>query len=266
MVDIIEFDPTPYLRPPRLDVRQGVALAIALLSALPGDAPEGVKRAGRRLRSATVALQKAWSKKERAANAVKPAEKMKVDNRLDTAWGGLKMRLDATAGLPTETYPVALRAQEIVGALFPNGLGFLTIPMEAEWSVSDELVTRIDEDGLADDINALAGPEFLAEVKAAHLVYGEVLGITKAMAPPAGGTTLGDPFRDVVRAIAEYTLQMVATVDREELATIERALAALHPLDRCREAAARRAGGKSDKVEDDGAEVGVDTPVPEVPQ
>jgi hypothetical protein len=266
MADIIEFDPNPYMRPPRLDVRQGVALAIALLSALPGAAPDGVKRAGRRLRKATVALQKAWSKRERAAIAVKPAEKAKVDNRVDIAWGGLKMRLDATAALPVETYPEASRAQEIVGTLFPNGLGFLTLPMDAEWSVSDELVTRIEEDGLAADINALAGPEYLAEVKAAHLVYGEVLGITKAKAPPAETTALSEPLRDVGRAISDYTLQVLATADRERPDTIESARAALHPLDRYREGAARRAGGKSDKGEGDGSDVSVDTPVPEVPQ
>ena len=267
MTDIIEFDPNPYMRPPRLDVRQGVALAIALLSALPGGAPEGVKRAGRRLRRATVALQKARSKRERAASAVKPAEKAKADNRVDIAWGGLKMRLDATSALPVETYPQALRAQEIVGTLFPKGLGFLKLPMDAEWSVSDELVKRIEEDGLTADINALAGPEFLAEVKAAHLVYGEVLGITKAKAPPAEMTVLVEPLREVGRAIGDYTLQVLATADRERPDTIESARAALHPLDRHREGAARRAGGKGDKEgDDDGSDIDVDTPVPEVPQ
>ena len=254
------------MRSPRLDVRQGVALAIALLSALPGGAPDGVKRAGRRLRKATVALQKAWSKRERAASAVKPAEKAKIDNRVDIAWGSLKMRLDAASALPVETYPKAIRAQEIVGALFPKGLGFLSIPMEAEWSVSDELVKRIEDDGLAADIDALAGPEFLAEVKAAHLVYGEVLGITRAKAHPAEMTALTEPLREVGRAIGDYTLQVLATADRERPDTIEGARAALHPLDRYREGAARRAGGKSDKGESDGPEVGVDTPVPDVPQ
>jgi len=266
MADILEFDQRPYLRPPRLDVKQGVALAIALLSALPRGAPDGVKRAGRRMRRVTVALQKAWSKRERAASAARPGEKAKADNRVDTAWGGLKMRLDATSALPVETYPQALRAREIVGTLFPKGLGFLKLPVNAEWSVSDELVKRIEEDGLAADINALAGPEFLAEVKAAHLVYGEVLGITQAKAPPAEMTGLLEPLRELGRAIGDYTLQVLATADRERPDTIESALAALHPLDRHREGAARRAGGKSDKGEGDGPEIGVDTPVPEVPQ
>jgi hypothetical protein len=266
MADIIVFDPTPYMRPPRLDVRQAVALAIALLSALPRGAPDGVKRAGRRLRRATVALQKAWSTRKRAASTVKPSEKAKIDYRVDIAWGGLKMRLDAASALPVDTYPEALRAQEIVSTLFPNGLGFLTLPMEAEWSVSDELVKRIEEDGLAADINALAGPQYLAEVKAAHLVYGEVLGITKAKAPPAEMTPLLEPLREVGRAIGDYMLQVLATADRERPDTIKSARAALRPLDRHREDAARRAGGKSANSEGDDSHVDVDTPVPEVPQ
>lgn len=116
------------------------------------------------------------------------------------------------------------------------------------------------------DIYTLPGPEFLAEVKAAHLLYGQVLGITRAKALPADMTALVEPLREVGRAIGDYALQVLATADRERPDTIESARTALHPLDRCREGAARRAGSKSDKGESEGSEVGVDTPVPEVPQ
>jgi hypothetical protein len=73
---------------------------------------------------------------------------------------------------------------------------------------------------------------------------------------------------EVGRAIGDYTLQVLATADRERPDTVASALAALHPLDRHREGAARRAGGKIDEGEGDGdgSDVGVDTPVPEVPQ
>jgi hypothetical protein len=45
-------------------------------------------------------------------------------------------------------------------------------------------------------------------VKAAHLVYGEVLAITKTTAPPAEMTPLLEPLREVGRAIGDYMLQV----------------------------------------------------------
>ena len=61
-----DFDPTPYVRPPVIDVASGVALGVALLSALPKDAPEGVRKVAKKLRTATVELQQAWMANGRA--------------------------------------------------------------------------------------------------------------------------------------------------------------------------------------------------------
>src|SRR6185503_19133859 len=84
MSELTEFDSTSYMRPPRVDVRKGVALSIALLTALPRNPPPGVKKAGQRLRKATVALQRAWSQKERAAGASRPSsDKGPADTRID---------------------------------------------------------------------------------------------------------------------------------------------------------------------------------------
>lgn len=267
MADPMAFDPSPYLRPPRFDVRQGVALAIALLSALPAGAPEGVKRTARDLRKATVALQKAWSRRERAASKVKPGEKAKADRRIDAAWGALKMRLEAFGMLPLDTHPRAVRAQKLNAVLFPKGMGFLASQLDSEWSASEQILKRIADDELAVDIDAIAGPEFLAEVQAAHRVYGVVLGITQAIAPPEDVQPLLELLREVAAAMSDYTLQVLATVHRSKPETIAAVQQALHPLDRYRERAARRTPSKGGEAEPEEAEpeVGVDTPVPEIP-
>ncbi|WP_437279987.1 hypothetical protein WME90_05345 [Sorangium sp. So ce375] len=275
MAKSIPFDPTPYLRPPKLDVRQAVALAIALLSALPRDATDGMKRTARAVRKATLAMNKAWDQKRRAAGAPKPASKAKADYRVDTAWAALKMRVDACAFLPATAHPRAERAKEISQILFPEGLEFLKLSMDLEWAESNALLGRIaEDDALGKDLVAIAGPEFLAEVRAAHEAYGEVLGITKAHETPADVAALREPLRELVSAIGDYMLQVVAGVDRERPETVQSARAALAPLDRLRQAAARRAAGKSGKGapaadEDDEEalpEIELDTPVPDVPQ
>lgn len=274
MAKSIAFDPTPYLRPPRLDVRQGVALAIALLSALPKDATDGMKRTARAVRKATLAMNKAWDQKRRAAGAPRPASKARADHRVDTAWAALKMRLDACALLPVEAHPKAERAAEISRLLFPEGLEFLKLSMDLEWAESNALLGRIaEDDALGKDLVAITGPEFLAEVRAAHEAYGEVLGITKAHETPADVAALREPLRELVSAIGDYLLQVVASVDRERPETVQSARAALAPIDRLRQAAARRAAGKSgkgepakDESEEELPEIELDTPVPDVPQ
>ena len=141
---------------------------------------------------------------------------------------------------------------------------FLKGAMEAEWAASDELLKRIDADNLAADVDTIAGPDFLVEVRAAHLEYGQALGITEAHVAPEAASALLKPLRAVVQAIADYMIQIVATVDREDAATIKAARDALLPLDRYREGAARRAkGGKA--AEEPEAEAKLDALVPEVP-
>jgi len=265
MPEIKPFDPSPYLSPPRLTVPQSFALAIALLHALPKAAGAGVHRAAKALNKTTVALQLLWSARERSLTAAKPRDRAVVDNRVDTAWGALKLRISGYAMLPPALYPLAARAEELDSSLFPRGMVFLKDAMEAEWAASDELLKRIDADKLAVEIDTIAGPDFLIEVRAAHLEYGQALGITEAHSASEGVEALLKPLRAVVQAIADYAIQIVATVDREDAASIKVARDALLPMDRYREGAARRASKAGKAVEEPEPDVKSDALVPEVP-
>lgn len=266
MSDTQDFDASQYMRPPRLDVPQAFALAIALLHALPKAAEAGVRRSAKALSKATLALQVLWAARQRALSASKPSDKVAVDNRIDTAWGALKLRISGYTMLPPEADPLVARAQALETALFPKGMGFLKLAMDAEWAVSEQLLKRIDDEKLAAEVDAVAGPAFLIEIRAAHVAYGEVLGITKAHSVPEDVAALLEPLRAVIRAIGDYAIQVVATVDREDAASIKVVRSALLPLDRYREGAARRAakGGKAAEGAEP-EEASPETPVPEVP-
>jgi hypothetical protein len=164
----------------------------------------------------------------------------------------------------SESFPKAERAAELLQMLFPKGLQFLTLPMDAEWAVSEELLKRIKDDGLLADINVIAGPEFLAEVRDAHAVYGEVLGITKPKGSPADTSMapLLEPLRRLADTISDYVFQVAASADRDEPETVHTARAALAPMDRFREATARRKALKGGEAT---PETTPETPVPEVP-
>src|SRR5215470_14580401 len=96
----IPFDPSEYMRAPKLDVASAVALCMALLAAVPKSAPARTKKAAQRLRKATVALQDAWTARQKLAPAGASEDPRPADVRLDRAWSALSARLQAFASLP----------------------------------------------------------------------------------------------------------------------------------------------------------------------
>lgn len=230
----VEFDPTPYLHAPIVDAPSALALAQALhSSSMKGATPE-VKRAETKMMKARDALQSAWT----AFAAASPgADKRPADVRLDNAWSALQRRIEAYSWLPHESHPQAKVAEEILGKLFPEGLSFLTLAYATEWAESERRLETITREKLEKRIDAIAGAEFLEELRTAHAAYGEVLGITKA-AKHAPAVNVAEPLAALRRAIAQYTLKVAALA--EDADSIERVRASLAPVDAQREAATRR--------------------------
>lgn len=256
-----EIDPSLYVRSPQGDVASTVALGVSLLSAVPKDGPDPVKAAAKKLRASVVSLQTAWNAAVPAAPAV---NKRAADSATDNGWGCLEARLSGYARLPADHYPKAARALEIHAALFENGLDFLTLPYKSQWAEGDRRLKLMEERGYAADIEALAGHEFLAEVKRTQKVYGQVLGVTKAEEMPLEVGLL-EPLRDVGRAVVDYNLQLLAWASDVPKA-VAKVKKALKPIDDQRAAAARR-GAEGDETEKavPQSPATPQTPVPDVP-
>lgn len=253
-----DFDATPYVRPPILDVPSGVALGVALLSAVPKPCPDHVKKVAKKLHGDTVALQAAWAK---ADSAPVPIDRRKSDMRIDNAWGIFLDRVVAYAGLPVAEFPKAARAQELVDTLAKDR-EWLTLPYAAEWAESEKRLKRIDDEGLGAELDALAGPEFLKEVRAAHKAYGLALGVTKA-APDAPEVSLAEPLRALSRTIARYGVAVAGMVD-DDPGSLSAVRKALRPIDDHRNAQlVRRASGGGAPVIVVTSQVTPTTPIPE---
>ncbi len=250
----LPFDPSAYVRKPVINVASGFALGCALVAACPKAAPADVKRAVRKLRSAVVNLQQEWLKRDKT----KPkTDRRGADRRLDNAWGALFGRLESYARLPADEYPDAARAAELLTAMFSDGLGFVKLPYEQEWAESDKRLRLVETNKLAGDIDRVAGPMFLAEVRRAHELYGKALGVTEAVATYEEASLAG-PLRAVQDAVVGYALRLIATAEEDDPSSVAMVRAALAPLDAHRAAQGRRA------VEADNP-VDPHAPVPDVP-
>lgn len=224
------FDYMSYLSRLKLNRANGLALSDALLTA-PKPQTAGVAAAAERLRAAASQLKNDWS--ERARTEADPASARPADHAIDNAWSSLHGRLEAYASLPVERYPGASRAEEIIQALFGDGLTFLLLPFLEEYAHSGMLLGRIDAEKLAADIDRLAGPEFLAEVRLTHKQYGDALGVTR---PNEVGpkVNLTERLKDLSSSVVDYSLQVLATADATKPETIQAVRAALAPIDELR--------------------------------
>lgn len=231
-----EIDPTQYVRPPILDVASAVTVGVSLITAMPKPAPDHVRAAATKVRKDTVTLQLAWG---RSGLGGAVPDRRKADMRIDNAWGILLDRVESYSFLPVATFPRATRARELLDIICPIDRTWLKLIYEAEWAESTKRLGWIEEQGLAKDINELAGPEFLSEVKTAHAEYGIALGVT-VVAPVALATNLAEPLRALSRSIGRYTLSVI-TMAGDDAASIAVVRKALRPIDDLREGQARRA-------------------------
>jgi len=260
----VAFDISSYLSSPVLDVAGGVALGVALLSALPAHAPAPVRRAAERLRASTLALQSAWQATRDAAEGV---DRRAADHRMDVAWGAAYDRLSACAALPAGSYPRAGRAARLMGKLFPDGLSFLKLPYSHEWAESGQRLALLDDKAVSAELRDLIGDDFVQELQKAHAAYGDALGITEAQAPP-DVVRVQEPLRDLQAAVRDYALQLAAAAsDQPDFAAA--VPGALAPVDRAREDAARAAASGSNGAAASPSPglpaVTPDSPVPSVP-
>lgn len=204
-----DFDPAQYARLPRFDVVAGIALCRQLVSTLNALTPEeaqSLRRSTERLQHEANSLQQVWLEQQSAGVTPEPAP---VDQMADTAWRLLHDRLLAYATLPSDLHPEAVRAAEILGALFPSGLSFLALDYEQQWREAESRIQLAKNNQLIADIHRLAGTAFWVEVERCHQLYGRAIGAAQPtiQSPP---TPISLPLRAMTQALLSLCAQLVA--------------------------------------------------------
>lgn len=262
---ILYLDPVTYVRSPRVGVASGLSLSKMLLTKVPKKPGAGVIWAAKALAVTVVATETAWRAqgKGKAGRNARPA-----DLRLDRAHAVVHGRLSNYEIFAPED-PDRVRSVELLGRLYPTGLGFLKLAWLEEHAQSELRMQIIEKEGLRADLERLVGKVFMVELVEAHADYGVVLGITKASEDEAPKVSMNEPLRAMVQAISDYALQVLAFA-KLDVANVAKAQRALAPIDAFREAAAKRStsGGSSgtgEVAEGEDYELPAGAPAPDSP-
>ena len=152
--------------------------------------------------------------------------------------GAIRQRLEAWALLPVEQFPPAARAAELGTLLFPEGLGFLTLPYIEQLAAMELLLARIHEEKLAADLDALCGPEFLANLRAILPRYRAM--VQGGLQRLDDAANLQEHRRKLSAAIVDYATKVAALYDEEDPKSLDRIRRALRPIDALRAQLTRR--------------------------
>ena len=139
------FDPLAYTRIPNLDVPSLIALTRQVLAALPSRPSPAVKASASELEAVVVGAEQSFGDHLRTPSV---KDGRPIDQAGDVSWGCFQRFLSAMAELPHDLYPKAVQAAGLLEALFPTGLGFLTLEYGAQWAEAEQRVRRIQKDKL----------------------------------------------------------------------------------------------------------------------
>ena len=245
LMSLIPPDPALYIRPPVMTLTGGITLCRVVAEACPASMPAFVKTAATSLNATAEAAQVSLTARKKALGKGSEEDSRPVDKAADHSWSALRSRLDAYAMLPEAVYVDAKRAAEILARLFgESGLAFLTASYPEQYAIAEATIRRIDGELFADDIDRIAGKEFLENVRTQHSAYEKMVAAV-LQREKANAEDFSESINELGQALVDYATKVLASVDRKDPATIAAAIAALRPIDTFREATqSRQASGK----------------------
>lgn len=229
-----EIEYQTYVTPTRFTHAMGIVLIIQLLRTALSAPSAFVRRALDKMRDTAVEAQSLAAEQLGASS-----EKLKpIDLVLDNAVMGLREVLEGKARLAgTE---IGARAAQLLAQVFPNGTGFVMFVLSEEWGAVKAHLDRIERLDLEDEIDEVAGPEFLPVIRETHAQLGEGLGLGETPLSAPDTARLRASSIRMAKAIAAYGRAMLATVDEDDPESIAAFKRAMYPLDAYRRAAFAR--------------------------
>lgn len=231
------FDPSVYSTIPTLTLSALTVLARTLVTVAPRGLTALGQRALGRLETLARAGQAAQAARQRQLGTSSD-ESREIDVLADRSLAAIRRRLEGCALHTVEQDPDAPRAAELDALLFPAGLELSNLPYVEQLAAMEILVTRIEEEGLAGELDAICGPRYLAALKEVLPRYRDM--VQKNLKQQDSSENLQEHRRKLGAAIADYATKVAALYDAEDEKSAERIRAALRPIDVLRAQLARR--------------------------
>jgi hypothetical protein len=215
---------------PRFDAVGAVAVGDLLLAAAAErELPRSILRARDALTEELAALRLAAAARVEAMGGASPSVVAAADAVLDGCWNALFDWLTGFSKLP-ESMPQSAEGHALLAELYPDGLSFILLPYELEWSQSELRIDLIAEAKLGDRLRALGGAPFIEALAEAHRYYGSLLGLSSHGKAAAVASSLRPALERFASALRNYALKVTALVEVDEPATSALAKALLAPL------------------------------------
>ena len=228
------------VRLPRLNALSAAALAEQLLTAAAAETdsalPLLIERQRARLAAAASSLKAQIQPQEEKDSGIRSA----ADKAVDDGWRSFYNWLGAMAGMPDGSFSELEPARTLYNTLFSDGLSFIILAYREEWTESETRLTAIETGGFEPLIAALGGTPFLANIKAAHTRYGEVLGI-KAPLQAVESPLVRENLLTLINAMKSYAVKVAAFADPDEPGSEALSTALLLPLSQWKDTRSGRA-------------------------
>ena len=149
-----------------------------------------------------------------------------ADRRIDRVAVALHNIAQAWADL-AEFIPAGNDAKLVMERVFQDGRRFVNLNVKEEWAEIEAKLATIERENLLPKLTAIGAGPVLDLLKETHVTYGRVLGTTQAIEEAPEIRECRDALLDSLRS---YTIQVAATVKRNDAASATRADVLLKPL------------------------------------
>jgi hypothetical protein len=228
----------------RVSARYVKSLAALLIKAAPPDKTPVESRRLDKVRSAAAEVDVVLNDRDRISSA----RVREPFLGFGSAFGALHASLVATSEVSDEESDRGARAAALLANLFPGGVSFTSLDARAAWAEGDRHLGRIRNEGLAEEVVALSGPDFLPSAIRATAALAEAIGVGETTVEVPSSTALLDAMRAFSKSVGSYCRALAAGVEDDDPASWARFRKAVGPIDEY-----RRLGRT---LEEDGSEDG----------
>ncbi len=214
----------------RVPARRCLPLALRLEHAAPDDITADQRTKLGAVSARAHEVDAVLTMRERGSGAVLREPR----NAVATSWNAMHVRLTAMASVPPDLGPEGPEASLLASSLFPEGVSFTQYDAIESWQHSRRLLQRIDDEGVKERLEALAGPIFLRHVERSVARLGEAIGVRGSPVNSPSPRALADAVARFSFAVGAYARALSVDVNEGDESTIERFLSALSGIDEMR--------------------------------